>query len=433
MKIRHAFFLAVKFFSSRNSDKNLFRHIRGAIIGIALSLVPLIVVLEVTDGMIEGITRRYIEIGSYHFQARDVRSSGEDYGKLTGEFEKRKDIENAFAFIQETCLIYTKNGRTGVSVRGLPEDLYEKDKSMSEYLSFEEGGFVLDSEAILLSSSIAKKTGCAVGDEVKILTTYNQPGRPMILRPARFVVKGIFTTGYRELDEVSVYVQYDRALALFRGIQVPYIAIKVKDPYKNTEKTAEMIRSILPDSFIVNSWYDLNYTLYKSLETTKKLLLFIMILILCVASLNISSAMVMMVLSRKKEIAILKSIGFSQGDIALSFLTTGFLIGCAGTLIGLSAGILASVHINLIIVSIEKAINLFMFAGYYVLNIFRETDYSAFRILDSGYYLEEIPVVLDYLELILVSSVSLFLAASASFLPSYRAGSIRPVEILQKN
>jgi len=437
MKVKNALFLAFKFFSSKNTDKNLFRHIRGAVIGIALSLVPLVIVLEVTDGMIEGITRRYIEVGSYHYQARDLQNSEADYKAVIKNLESLETVDNAFAFIQDTCLIYTKKGRTGVSVRGLPENLYDNDRGLKEYLVFSEGSFTLDSEAILLSSSIAKKIGASTGDEIKLLTAFNQPGRALVLRPARFIVKGVFTTGYRELDEVSVYINYDRASSLFRGASQPYIGIKVKNPYNSSDsykdKTAEELRNYLPPAFILSSWYRLNYTLYKSLETTKKLLMLIMILILCVASLNISSAMIMMVLSRRKEIAILKSIGFSQNDIALAFLATGFLIGLAGTFIGMLAGIAGSLHINWIIGTIEKLINYFIFSGYFVLNLFRQTEYGGFRILDSGYYLEQIPVTLDFFELCLVSFISLFLSSAASFLPSFRAGAIRPVEILRKS
>ncbi|MCP5513971.1 MAG: ABC transporter permease [Spirochaetales bacterium] len=437
MKVKNALFLAFKFFSSKNTDKNLFRHIRGAVIGIALSLVPLVIVLEVTDGMIEGITRRYIEVGSYHYQARDLQNSEADYKAVIKNLESLETVDNAFAFIQDTCLIYTKKGRTGVSVRGLPENLYDNDRGLKEYLVFSEGSFTLDSEAILLSSSIAKKIGASTGDEIKLLTAFNQPGRALVLRPARFIVKGVFTTGYRELDEVSVYINYDRASSLFRGASQPYIGIKVKNPYNSSDsykdKTAEELRNYLPPAFILSSWYRLNYTLYKSLETTKKLLMLIMILILCVASLNISSAMIMMVLSRRKEIAILKSIGFSQNDIALAFLATGVLIGLAGTFIGMLAGIAGSLHINWIIGTIEKLINYFIFSGYFVLNLFRQTEYGGFRILDSGYYLEQIPVTLDFFELCLVSFISLFLSSAASFLPSFRAGAIRPVEILRKS
>jgi len=437
MKVKNALFLAFKFFSSKNTDKNLFRHIRGAVIGISLSLVPLVIVLEVTDGMIEGITRRYIEVGSYHYQARDLQNSEADYKAVIKNLESLETVDNAFAFIQDTCLIYTKKGRTGVSVRGLPENLYDNDRGLKEYLVFSEGSFTLDSEAILLSSSIAKKIGASTGDEIKLLTAFNQPGRALVLRPARFIVKGVFTTGYRELDEVSVYINYDRASSLFRGASQPYIGIKVKNPYNSSDsykdKTAEELRNYLPPAFILSSWYRLNYTLYKSLETTKKLLMLIMILILCVASLNISSAMIMMVLSRRKEIAILKSIGFSQNDIALAFLATGVLIGLAGTFIGMLAGIAGSLHINWIIGTIEKLINYFIFSGYFVLNLFRQTEYGGFRILDSGYYLEQIPVTLDFFELCLVSFISLFLSSAASFLPSFRAGAIRPVEILRKS
>ena len=130
MKVKNALFLAFKFFSSKNTDKNLFRHIRGAVIGIALSLVPLVIVLEVTDGMIEGITRRYIEVGSYHYQARDLQNTEADFDSIIENLENLEIVDNAFAFIQDTCLIYTKEGRTGVSVRGLPENLYNRDRGL---------------------------------------------------------------------------------------------------------------------------------------------------------------------------------------------------------------------------------------------------------------------------------------------------------------
>lgn len=428
-------FIALKFFSSRTTDKNLFRHIRGAILGIALSLVPLVVVLEVTDGMIAGITRRYIELGSYHFRIREYNPDKEtNYSAVAEKLQKEGIVKTAFPYFQETCLIYSKEGRAGVSVRSLPEDIYSKDSSLKEYLEFSEGEFDLsDPSSILLSSSIAQKTEASVGDEVKLLTAYAMPGRPMILRPVTFTVKGIFTTGYRELDEISIYIGNSRAEKIFNS--APFIGVKVEDPYKNVDKTAALIRQHLPEGFLINSWYRINYTLYKSLETTKKLLLFVMILILCVASLNISSAMIMMVLSRKKEIAILKSIGFTKQKIAFSFLLTGFLIGTAGTFAGVVVGIIAAANINTILAGVENLINLFIACGYGVLSFFQDesVQYSYFSILDSGYYLEKIPTVLDFFGLFAVTVASLTLSCAASFLPSYRAGAIKPIEILQKN
>ncbi|MCL2294591.1 MAG: ABC transporter permease [Spirochaetes bacterium] len=433
MKIMQTLFLAYKFLTNRNSDKAIFRHIRGSIIGIALSLVPLIVVLEVTNGMISGITRRYIEIDSFHFQARMQRPIANiDYDQIIADIKRIDSVINAFFYVEETGLVYTASGRTGVSIRGLPENLYEKDEMFRRYLEFIDGEFILDRDSILLSGAIANRIGAKVGDEVRILTAHTPPGRAPIFRPTRFILRGIFTTGYRELDEISAYIQYERARSIFRDT-APFIGIKVEDPYRNIDATASLIRSKLPPGFFVHSWHRLNYTLYRSLEITKRLLFFIMILILSVASLNISSAMIMMVLSRKKEIAILKSIGFSRKSIALTFLLTGFGIGIVGSSIGMFLGIFMSIHINAIINFIEKIINIFLFASFYILNIFKQTDFSAFSIMDTGYYLEEIPVILDYSELILVFCISLLLATLASFLPAYKAASIKPIEILQKS
>ncbi|MCL2792354.1 MAG: FtsX-like permease family protein [Spirochaetaceae bacterium] len=432
MNIKQTLFLAYKFLTSSNTDKTLFRHIRGSIIGIALSLVPLIVVLEVTDGMISGITRRYIELGSFHFQARTPRGGNIDYEQVISDIKKINSVVNAFTFIEETCLVYTVSGRLGVSLRGLPENLYEEDKMLREFLVFTDGEFVLDSDSILLSGIIAEKINAKVGDEVRILTVHTPPGRPPILRPARFVLKGIFTTGYRELDEISAYIQFERAASIFRDT-IPIIGIKVEDPYKNIGETLSIIRNKLPPNFFVNSWHRINYTLHRSLEITKNLLFFIMILILCVASINISSTMIMMVLSMKKEIAILKSIGFSQKNMALTFLLTGFGIGIVGSSIGMVIGIFISLHINIIFRFIENIINIFLYAGYYIMSIFRQADFSPFNLIASGYYLEEIPIVLDYTELVLVFCISLLLSVLASFLPAYKAGAIRPIEIIQKS
>jgi len=432
MNIKQTLFLAYKFLTSSNTDKTLFRHIRGSIIGIALSLVPLIVVLEVTDGMISGITRRYIELGSFHFQARTPRGGNIDYEQVISDIKKINSVVNAFTFIEETCLVYTVSGRLGVSLRGLPENLYEEDKMLREFLVFTDGEFILDSDSILLSGIIAEKINAKVGDEVRILTVHTPPGRPPILRPARFVLKGIFTTGYRELDEISAYIQFERAASIFRDT-IPIIGIKVEDPYKNIGETLSIIRNKLPPNFFVNSWHRINYTLHRSLEITKNLLFFIMILILCVASINISSTMIMMVLSMKKEIAILKSIGFSQKNMALTFLLTGFGIGIVGSSIGMVIGIFISLHINIIFRFIENIINIFLYAGYYIMSIFRQADFSPFNLIASGYYLEEIPIVLDYTELVLVFCISLLLSVLASFLPAYKAGAIRPIEIIQKS
>ena len=433
MRIRGAVYLAFKnIYKSRKSD--LFRHIRGAVLGIALSLVPLIVVLQISDGMIQGITSRYIETGSYHFQIKQLsKKSAYTFREIAEKVMENENVENAFVFITGTSLAYTESGRTGIPVRGIPADLYKNDPGMQKYLEVVEGSFDLsDDENIILSATIAEKLGAKPGDRLKILTAYSLPGRPPLLKPSGFTVKGIVTSGYNDLDDLTVFIRDSRAERIFRDNRSRQIGVKIKNPYKDTAAVGRSIKASVPPEYFVISWERINYTFYKSLETTKKLLVFIMLLILGVASVNISSSMIMMVNAGRKEIAVLKSIGFSSSEIVLTYIFTGFFIGTAGTFSGITAGILCSLKINEIINFMEFLLNKANYFVWAVTGTFTGAVYNPYKILNSGYYLEKIPVNLDFTEIYFVAVVSLFLAVTASFLPSLRAGKIRPVEILQK-
>ena len=435
MKLKGALFLAFKNIHSSSGNSDLFRHIRGAIIGIALSLVPLIVVLQIADGMIQGITERYVEIGSYHFQVKKLSGkSGSSIPEVISSLKENSDIENVFEFTQGTSLAYTEKGRTGIPVRGIPEDLYSNDEKLQKFIKVVEGDFDLsDEKSIILSRSIAEKLDTEVGEELKLLTAYSRPGRPPLLKPSRFTVKGIITTGYSDLDEMTVYIKNTRGKKIFRDANSSQIGIKVNNPYENTSYYYNSIRSSVPSDFFVLSWDRINYTFYQSLETTKKLLMFIMLLILGVASINISSAMIMMVLSNQKEIAVLKSVGFSPSELVLTYIFTGFFIGIAGTVLGVAGGILCSVNINGIIYFIESLLNKVKYFIWIITGSSRGLEFNPYKILESGYYLEKIPVVINFEEIFLVAFVSLLLATAASYIPSARAGKIKPVEIFQKH
>ena len=433
MRIRGALYLSFKnIYKSRKSD--LFRHIRGAVLGIALSLVPLIVVLQIADGMIQGITGRYIETGSYHFQIRQLsRNSNYTFQEIADIVKENDEVENAFVFITGTSLAYTENGRTGIPLRGIPAGLYKEDPGMRKYMKVAEGSFDLTNDNnIILSRTIADKLGARTGDQLKILTAYSLPGRPPLLKPSRFKVAGIVTTGYNDLDDLTVFIKDSRAERIFRDNRSRQVGVKIKDPFENTEASGRSLKSMVPPEFFVMSWERINYTFYKSLETTKKLLVFIMLLILGVASVNISSSMIMMVNSARKEIAVLKSVGFSSSEIVLTYILTGFIIGFSGTFSGITAGILCSLKINEIIYFMEVLLNKANYLIWLITGSFTGSGYNPYKILNSGYYLEKIPVNLNFSEIYLVALVSLFLAVTASFLPSLRAGKIKPVEIFQK-
>ena len=154
-----------------------------------------------------------------------------------------------------------------------------------------------------------------------------------------------------------------------------------------------------------------------------------MVLIVLVASVNISSALVMLVLERRKETAILKSLGASPSGIAAAYLLTGAAAGGVGTLFGIPLGVMCALKINEIMKFCENIVNVI---GRFVYIISEGTEYIPVHLLDPAYYLEEIPVNVPFAELFLIAALAVALSALVSIVPAVHAGREKPLSILRK-
>ncbi len=421
-------------FGARTSNKTT-KHLIGAILGIGLSLVPLITVIEVSGGMIEGITRRFIEIGSYHLQVKTYSPVEEqEHKKAEQIIAEINGVTHVFPVVFGEGLVYSPNGKTGVSVRSLPEDYYSADKGVQEYLSIEAGEFHLKTKKdALLSAQVAEKLNVTVGDRIRLLTARAVPGRAPILRPSFFKVKGIFSTGYYELDALSMYIPLATGKVLFNEPGSYTIGVKLEKPYQNTGEIAQTLLKNLSNDWYVYTWYNLERPMLDSFRTTRNLLIFVMALIVLVATVNISSSMIMLVIEKEPEIAMLKSVGVAPGIITKSFLYTGIWLGTVATIIGVSTGLVAAVNINSLLAGLERVLN----SGYALieglLSPVMEFENEHIKVFDESFYLEKIPIRIKYIEIFLTGAGAMCAAALAAYFPARRAGKIKPLEIMRKH
>jgi lipoprotein-releasing system permease protein len=172
----------------------------------------------------------------------------------------------------------------------------------------------------------------------------------------------------------------------------------------------------------VYTWKELQISQYSSYESTRQLLLFIMALIVLVAAVNVSSATSMLAIERQRDIAVLKASGASPSATSRIFIWGALLTGIIGAVIGIGLGLLVGVSINQIITGIEHILNFFsgLFNGEKV------------KILDPGYYLETIPIIIDWTAVLLIGLFTVLCSIIASYLPARRAGKLKPLEILRK-
>jgi lipoprotein-releasing system permease protein len=411
--------------------RRLSPHLLGSILGIALSLVPLIVVLEVADGMIEGITRRFLEVGTYHAQVVLPMASAETLEATAAALRAQPGVQYALVEQQGLGLAAGPKGRSAVTIRAVPGELYEQDEGFRRYFRLEAGSFDLASAgSLLLGRELAGRLGVGVGDRLRLLTLRGS-GRSLPL-VSSFTVRGIFSTGYQELDKLWAYVPLQAAERLLgaRGGS-RFIGLKLDDPFNGLER--KLARLDLPEQAQVYSWYQLEKASYKSFQTTRALLLFIMAMIVAVAAVNVSSSLVMVVLEKTPEIAMLKAMGAGPWAIGLAFTVTALATGLAGTVLGLALGALVSANINALLAGLERILNLAGRAAFLLLSpILRLPRPPDIRLFNTEFYLEQIPISLSFRELAVIAAATMLLAVLAAWLPARRAGGIRPLEVLRR-
>lgn len=427
MRALASFFVALRLVLRR--ERRIASHLKGTVLGISLSLIPLVLVMVVSSGLIKGITARFLELGTYHLQARNYNNEA-DWDRTAALLNEIPGIIAAEPMIQGLGMLYSPEGRVGVTLKGQQAARWDRDKGFAEFMIIEEGSFDLSRpEGMVITRGVADALQVGIGDSIKLLSSRTSSSGTLFLRPSFFTVSGICSTGYYELDALTAYIPLSRAAGIFRDQGEYYIGLKVEDPYGSLSDYRGHIRRALDNEWYVMDWQELQRPMYASFETSRNLILLIMVLIVVVATLNISATLTMLVLENSEQIAILKATGTSSSQIRLIFVAAGFFTGLAGILPGLAFGLLLAVNINGLIAFLEESLNLL---SLLLENLLGATGSTGFQLFDSSFYLEQIPVELDPLRLWGIALFTLSVATLAAFIPAGRAAAVRPLEILQK-
>lgn len=443
MKMRVSILLALRFLGIGvgKSVSNARKSLLGAIAGIGISLVPLVIVLVVADGMIEGISSRVIELSTSHLRVVDYTgASGMTDDPIKMEYLAKQIVSDdttslivgANAECQGIGIVIGKNGRSGATLRSVQDAYFAPDSRVRAYLEVSEGTLAFTGENdAFLGKKLASDIGVSIGDTFRVLTMKKGVNGASLPRFTTFTVKAIVSSGYQELDALWVFIPFKTGFKILSGeSSSSFINVTTTNSFGNLEILRYTLMRTLPEGFSVYTWKELNRSQFQLFTTTRTLLLFIMMLIVFIASVNVSSALIMLVMERRKEIAILKSTGASPSGIAFAFLFAGFLTGLGGVLAGLPVGILCAIHINGLFRAMEKILN--AINGFVYIALSASSAPPIIHLLDPAYYLEVIPVHLRFNELFLIVSGTIILSVMVSIVPSIRAGREKPLDTLRK-
>ena len=418
-------FYVLRFLSDRNVDRGG-RRVRAAIFAVALAMIPFVTVIEVSGGMIAGITSRYLEIGSFHLQVRlfgDLED--EEVDELVSALMMGEGVEEAFVVYEGVGLVHTPEKRIGVSVRAYPYSVVAQDEGFREYLRFE-GEFT--AEGVALSGGVLSELGIGVGETIGIVVARTLPNGRFALKQHEGVVTATFTTGYADLDAHLILVSEQTGRELFPSSTGRFVAVKVTDPFRDLTPLVRRLQSIMPAGAYVYSWRELERGMYTTFQTTRSLLIIIMGVIVGVAAITISSGLIALVAERELEIGLLRALGATSGNIQRSFLLLGTSAGAIGALAGVGGGLFVSLRVNELFQIIERVIALVQRN-----RIQLGQSSEALKILDPAFYLERIPITPGLVELIAIVFASILLATLSAWLPARRAGNVEPAEVLQRH
>jgi lipoprotein-releasing system permease protein len=419
VKVWAAFFIAFRYLLGRAREGG--RYLRGAAAGIALSLIPIIVTLIVADGMIRGITDRYLELGTGHLQVYNYANPAAPEEALEA-VQGLSGLRGGWQEIHGLGVLVGNRGSRGATIRAVENSFWE-DKEGRKYLTAVAGRDSLEGDReVLLGEELAKSVGAEVGGSVRIMTFRTASEGRTIPRVSVFTVKGIVSSGYRELDSLWCIMSLEAGKRFLPESSASYLMLKIDNPYENADAAAGRLYRLLGPGYGVYTWKSLQRSQYSSYESTRQLLIFIMALIVLVASVNVSSATSMLAIERQRDIAVLKAAGANPAFTSGVFLWGAFLTGLAGSILGISAGLLIGASVNTLIRSLETVLS-------FVTGVFHK---EPVKILDSGYYLETIPITIDGPAVCLIGIFTILCSVLASWIPASRAGKLKPIEILRK-
>jgi len=382
-----------------------------SVAGVAVGVMALIVVLAVMTGFTSEFRDKILGINS-HVVVQNFSGPITNYQALSKEVAGVEGVAGVTPYLYSQAMITGGSAGTGAVLRGIDPASAAKVLSLADHLK---QGSVTDLAAdsdqgnrqrpgIILGRDLAVQLQVSMHDRVRLFSA-SGPLTPMGIIPKILTcrVVGIFETGMYEYDSALAYVSLATAQKfLDQPDTVHGLEVKTSDIAK-ADLVAKKIEALLGRGYLAKDWMSMNKNIFSALRLEKTALSIIMALVVLVAAFNIVSTLIMVVMSKTKEIAILKSMGATSGNIMRIFIYEGLIIGATGTLLGILGG----------------------------LGLCEILSRYKFITLPEVYPISTLPVLVIPHDVIIIAMSALLITFLATLYPSWQAAKIDPAVALR--
>ncbi|MEA3414970.1 MAG: lipoprotein-releasing ABC transporter permease subunit, partial [Thermodesulfobacteriota bacterium] len=387
-----------------------------SIAGIAIGVMALIIVIAVMSGAESEFRSRILGVES-HVMIMRYGSPFTDYRGIIKDIEKIDGVKTASPYVFSQIMLRSSSRVSGAVLRGIdPGSAGQAIKSLDK--TFLEQRLTKNQNAgasafvpgIILGQELARNLGVIENDIIYLISPRGMIS-PIGHIPAmkRFRVTGLFESGMYEYDTSLAYVHLKHAQSILHiGDSVTNIGVRVKDIYK-ANNIAENIAANLNEKYKTGSywardWMQMNRNLFSALKLEKKAMFIILTLIVLVAAFNIASSLIMMVMGKTKDIAILKAMGATDKSIRRIFVFKGMIVGLTGTILGMCLGLTGCILLK---------------------------HYKFIKLPGDVYYFTTLPVKLEALDVFVIVSATMIICYLATLYPARQASKLNPVEAIR--
>jgi lipoprotein-releasing system permease protein len=387
-----------------------------SMVGVAIGVAVLIVVLSVMNGFEHELRSRILSLTSH----ASITAFGEglaDWRLMREQALANPRVAGATPFVEGEVLLIADQPQgkaSAAALRGIDPKLEPQVSSLHERLT---SGSMDDlapgSFNVILGHELARQLGVQPGDAVVVAVAKgNVTPAGVMPRLRRFKVSGIFRSGMYEIDATLAVVHLGDAARLLRlGDNVTGMRLAVRNPYE-APIAAQEVANALGGGLYVEDWTQRNANFFRSIELTKRMMFFILLLVVAVAAFNIVSTLVMAVKDKQPDIAILRTIGARPSSVLAIFTTQGTVIGLLGTLAGVALGVLLSVNLESIVHGLERLLGT--------------------QFMDASVYLmSDLPARVEPRDVLLIAGTAFALCCLSTVYPAWRAATTDPARALR--
>jgi len=416
-------FMALRYLRSKRKEVFISIITVISLLGVAVSVMVLNIVLAVMTGFEEELQSKLIDANA-HITIKHYQGGLEDYTSIAEDIRSLPGVESVFPYTYSQAMVRSDQGARGLLIRGVdnssqPIEKLQKtlnDPSIITRLftrgeieaeRSEGGTATVKLPTIFVGEELSRRMGIFEGSIVTLLSPeLSSSPLGLVPRHRRFIVGGVYSSGLVEYESGLAYVSIDEAQEFFAlGKTVTGIEVMIKDRTR-TQPMIEAIQELLKDSdqgFYLSDWTDQNKPLWDAIQLEKRVYFIVLLLLILVASFSIVSTLVMVVMEKGRDIAILKSMGARDSQILKIFLLQGSLIGFGGVVLGTVLGYLGGLLLR---------------------------QYG-FPIDARVFSLDTVPVHLHASNFLMVALAGFLITSLAGLYPALRASNLSPAEALR--